>query len=281
MKQTLFKTLAILILTGSIAIGWGWMDFKGFLNNRAVIPEEGIDIEVVSGASLASVSQKLYQSGIIRSALYPRLAGKIYPELTLLKQGEYHLEHTLTPLKIFKKLAKGDVINYQIRFIEGWTFDDFLTNLATESRLIQTIKEGSHQELIKTLPFISAEEFLYPNLEGLFYPDTYNFHRGSSDIQILKKSYELMQQKLDKYWSERDMGLPYETAYEMLIMASIIEKETGLYSERDKIAGVFTRRLKKNMRLQTDPTVIYGMGDKYKGNIRKKTYWKKQFITPM
>ncbi len=270
MKQTLFKTLAILILSGSIAIGWGWMDFKGFMNNRASIPEAGIAFEVVSGANLATVSQDLYQSGVLRSALYPRLAGKIYPELTRLKQGEYHLDVNLTPMEIFQKLARGDVISYQIQFIEGWTFNDFLSVLASESRLIHNTEDKSHQALIKSLPFISTEQFVYANLEGLFYPDTYHFQRGSSDTDILKKAYMLMQKMLDKYWSERALGLPYETAYEMLIMASIIEKETGLSSERERIAGVFTRRLKKNMRLQTDPTVIYGMGDKYKGNIRKK-----------
>jgi len=270
MKQTLFKILATLILTGSIAIGWGWMDFNGFMNNRASIPEAGMDIDIVSGANLATVSQTLYQSGVFRSEFYPRLAGKIYPELTEIKQGEYHLDVNMTPMDIFQKLVKGEVISYQIQFIEGWTLKEFLTSLASESRLIHTIEGKSHQDLIKILPFISAEQFTYPNLEGLFYPDTYNYQRGSSDIQILQKSFQLMQQMLDKYWSERDMGLPYETAYEMLIMASIIEKETGLYSEREKIAGVFTRRLQKRMRLQTDPTVIYGMGDKYKGNIRRK-----------
>jgi len=264
MKQKLFKVIALLIFTGSVACGWLWMDFKGFMNNSASIPQEGIKIDINKGASLASISRKLYQKGILRSAFYPRLAGKLNPDLTRIKQGEYHLESNLTPLEIFTKLVKGDVISYQIRFIEGWTFSEYLGALTSETGLIQTIDEQSQQQILDTL------QLGYQSPEGLFYPDTYNYHKGTSDIQILKMSHGLMQQKMDQYWAERDLDLPYESPYEMLIMASIIEKEAGMASERARIAGVFVRRLNKNMRLQTDPTVIYGMGSDFDGNLRKR-----------
>jgi len=264
MKQTLFKTIALLILTGSVGCGWLWMDFKGFMNNPAIIPESGIDFEVANGANLASVSRDLYQSGILSSSLYPRLAGKIYPELTNLKQGEYHLDVNMTPYDIFSKMVQGEVVSYQIRFIEGWTFSDFLKILSLESRLIQSIDKQSNEQLLEIL------QIKLPALEGLFYPDTYNYHRGDSDVTILKMARKLMVQKLEKHWVERDLELPYKNPYEMLIMASIIEKEAGINSERARIAGVFVRRLKKNMRLQTDPTVIYGIGSNFDGNIRKR-----------
>ena len=264
MTQTLYKTFAIMILTGSLAIGWLWMDFKGFMNNRAAIPATGIDINVEEGASLASISRMLYQSGTLSSTFYPRLAGKLYPELTKLKQGEYHLDQGMSALDIFKKLTSGDVKVYQIRFIEGWTFKDFLAVISNEKKLKQQLKNFDNHQIVAKLKLPNS------NPEGWFYPDTYNYHRGGSDLEILQVSHNKMKEIVLKYWNERDIGLPYEEPYQILIMASIIEKETGVAGERDKIAGVFVRRLNHNMRLQTDPTVIYGMGSSFDGDLRKK-----------
>jgi len=264
MKQKMYKFLAILVLLGSFATGWLWMDFKGFMNSQVVLPVAGINIEIGEGASLASVSKKLYERGIISSVLYPRLAGKLYPELTRIKRGEYHLERSYTPFDIFKKISSGEVIIYQIQFIEGWTFNEYLFKLASEPKLRQDVAKYKNSQLINEL------QITHSNLEGWFYPDTYNYQKGTSDLQILKVSHNLMKQKLNQYWQERDIGLPYDEPYQVLIMASLIEKETGHNGEREKIAGVFVRRLNKNMRLQTDPTVIYGMGENFDGDIRRK-----------
>ncbi|MCP3675686.1 MAG: endolytic transglycosylase MltG, partial [Gammaproteobacteria bacterium] len=139
-----------------------------------------------------------------------------------------------------------------------------LSALQKEPKLRQDLAGFKNQQILDELKL----EQSHP--EGWFYPDTYNYQKGASDLQILQNSHQLMNEKLQKYWNERDLELPYETAYDVLIMASLIEKETGLAGERDRIAGVFVRRLNMNIRLQTDPTVIYGMGNSFDGNLRRK-----------
>ena len=264
MKVTLYQLLSMLIFTGSLACGWVWMDFKGFMNNAVNLPVEGQDIEIRQGATFSSLSQRLINNGIIKSSYLLKIASKVYPELTHLKQGEYYLESGLTPYDLFKKIVDGKVKTYQVRFIEGWNFNQYRAVLADETKLRQELFNYENQQIIEKLNITTGHP------EGWFYPDTFNYEKGVSDLQILQISHDLMKQKLQKYWQERDIGLPYEVPYDVLIMASIIEKETGLAGERDKIAGVFVRRLNKNMRLQTDPTVIYGMGQKFDGDIRSK-----------
>jgi UPF0755 protein len=264
MKQYFYKTFALFIFSGSVALGWLWMDFSGFMDSRANIPEVGVDLHVVEGATINSISRKLYDAGIIRSIFYPKLAAKLYPELTKLKQGEYFIDPSMSPRDIFNKIISGKVKIYQIRFIEGWTLTNFMTEFAVNKRLRQDLFNFRYQEISEKLMIDQS------NPEGWFYPDTYNFQKGTSDLQILQAAHKKMKTLLAKYWHERDLDLPYENPYQVLIMASIIEKETGVAGERDRIAGVFVRRLNMNMRLQTDPTVIYGMGNSYDGNIRKR-----------
>ncbi|MFT5450965.1 MAG: UPF0755 protein [Enterobacterales bacterium] len=264
MKQYFYKTLGLLIFTGSVALGWLWMDFSGFMDNRANIPVVGVDLHVIEGATMNSISQKLYEAGIIRSVFYPRLAAKLYPELTKLKQGEYFIDPSMSPRNIFNKIISGKVKTYQIRFIEGWSLTNFMAELADNERLRQDLFNFRNDQISDKLMIAQV------NPEGWFYPDTYNFQKGASDLQVLQAAHSKMKKILAKYWLERDLDLPYENAYQVLIMASIIEKETGVAGERDRIAGVFIRRLNKNMRLQTDPTVIYGMGKNFDGNIRKR-----------
>ena len=264
MKQTLYKLLSLSIFICSVSIGFLWMDFKGFMGSRINIPETGIDIVVPDGATYASISNRLLESKILHTGLYLKLAAKIYPELTLLKRGEYQIEYGTTVRGLFKKLVSGSVKIYQIRFIEGWTLNDFLLELSINKFLRQDLIRFDNHQIADLLGVEQS------NPEGWLYPDTFNFQKGASDLQVLKVSHNKMKLKLDKYWLERDSDLPYNSAYEVLIMASIIEKETGLAGERDRIAGVFVRRLQLNMRLQTDPTVIYGMGTAFDGNLRRK-----------
>ncbi|MCW8887203.1 MAG: endolytic transglycosylase MltG, partial [Motiliproteus sp.] len=147
--------------------------------------------------------------------------------------------------------------------IEGLRASDYLSKLAAHPDLVQTLKEQSHEQVAKQLGITSGK------LEGWIYPDTYSFTRGTSDLDILTRAYQRMKKVLDQEWQQKQKGLPLNTPYEALILASIVEKETGVAFERPEIAGVFIRRLQKKMRLQTDPTVIYGMGDRYKGNITR------------
>jgi UPF0755 protein len=181
------------------------------------------------------------------------------------KAGEYLLEAGMTPREVLAKLSSGQVVKYRITLVEGWTFQQFISALAENEVLDHELDsaDSSHGQHISSLLGIDHPE-------GWFLPETYQFIRGDSDRDILVHAHKAMKEALSDAWSSRNTGLPLETPYQLLILASIIEKETALEEERGRIAGVFTRRLQKGMRLQTDPTVIYGMGEAYDGNIRRR-----------
>ena len=181
-----------------------------------------------------------------------------------IQSGEYQLSPGLTPIKIINIFVSGDVIQHSITLLEGWTIKDIKNEISSNTVLIKNLTDYSSDSLLKKIKITES------NVEGLFFPDTYYFTKGASDIELLQRAYRRGKAVLEKEWESRDAGLPYKNDYDALIMASIIEKETALASERAMIAGVFVRRLKNNMKLQTDPTVIYAMGIKYDGNIRKK-----------
>jgi UPF0755 protein len=162
-------------------------------------------------------------------------------------------------------ISSNNQIAYSIQFIEGSSYKDALVVLAADTKILQTLADLPEQEIVKRLGLEPGS-----HLEGLFYPDTYHFHKGDSDLDILKRAHQRLKTILDQEWDSRQKDLPLESAYQALILASIIEKETGVPDERSEIAGVFVRRLQKKMRLQTDPTVIYGLGDRYQGNITRK-----------
>lgn len=191
--------------------------------------------------------------------LYVRLLG-----LHNIKAGEYLLQPGDTPRAVVEKLNKGEVVSFQITFPEGWTLRQWLAHLHTYERIANTLEGKSDAEIIAALG-LSLN-----HLEGWFFPDTYHFGSGESDVDILRRAYLKMAKVLDEEWQNRQSGLPINSPYEALILASIVEKETGVAAERQTIAGVFVRRLVKGMRLQTDPTVIYGLGADYRGNITRK-----------
>ena len=180
-----------------------------------------------------------------------------------MKTGEYRLTSKLTTKEFFDHIFSGKVLQYSLAVIEGWSFQQLLDAVNNHPKLMHTISNVAKENIMQKLG-------LKGHYEGQFLPDTYHFPNQLSDVEFLKRAYNSMQRVLETEWENRAVGLIYKTPYEALIMASIVEKETGLASERQQIAGVFLRRLAKRMRLQTDPTVIYGMGDKYKGNLRKK-----------
>ncbi len=220
-------------------------------------------IKVNKGDTLTKVAGKLEQEGVLSSArlltLYARVSKK-----TKLEVGEYLLLKQSNPQALLELLQSGDVISYSVTLVEGKTFKDFLQALHRKDNIIATLKDKTHSEIIKSLGLSIAHP------EGWFFPDTYQYTSGVSDKDILLQAYNKMAATLDDEWNKKAKNLPYKNAYEALIMASIVEKETGVAYERPEIAGVFVRRLRKGMRLQTDPTIIYGLGDSYKGNIRRK-----------
>jgi UPF0755 protein len=178
--------------------------------------------------------------------------------------GEYKISKHDTPTRFLDNLLQGKVIQYALTIIEGWNFKQLLQAIAEDPNLEHELTGKPYKEIMAML----GHEDQHP--EGRFLPDTYYFPKGESDIDFLSRAYQAMQDFLSTEWQQRAVGLAIDSPYEALILASIVEKETGLASEREAIAGVFMRRLQKNMRLQTDPTVIYGMGDRYQGNIRRR-----------
>ncbi|AKH19627.1 endolytic transglycosylase MltG [Sedimenticola thiotaurini] len=259
----LFRLLGILILTGSLALGWVLMSLDSFSNQPLQLPEAGIAYEIVPGSSLSAVAGDLQQRGYINSAFYFRLMARLEGQAGNIKAGEYHLNAGLTPRSLLTLLVSGQVVNHTLTLVEGWNFRQVLAAVAGHKALKHTL-EGLSDEAIMTR---LGSPDMHP--EGRFLPDTYHFPKGTTDLDFLKRAKVAMEQLLEREWAAREEGLPLKTPDEALILASIVEKETGHAAERPEIAGVFIRRLRKGMRLQTDPTVIYGMGDDFDGNIRR------------
>jgi len=222
------------------------------------------EVVIQPNSSLKSIAHQLVQQGVIPSAWPFILLAKVLRKENALQAGEYSLNRNVNPYQLILSLNHGKATQGGITFIEGTTFKQMRERLARNHAIESTIVGLTDQAV---LAMVGSKE---SHPEGLFFPDTYYFDRRTQDIVVLKRAYQLMQHKLHHAWQSRATGLPYKTPYEALIMASIIEKETGKASERSTIAGVFINRLRLGMRLQTDPTVIYGLGDRYDGNIRRK-----------
>ena len=220
-------------------------------------------LNVAPGTNLRSLSTMLEREGVVGNAQVFWLLGRVLGKPGTLKVGVYTLDRPLTPLELYAKIQRGDVSQAIVQFIEGWNWREVRAALAAQPLLKNDSADMSDAELLQA---IGAEE---SHLEGLLFPDTYFYAPHTSDIQVLRRAYRLQHDKLMAAWEVRAPGLPYRTPYEALIMASIVEKETGAAFERPQIAGVFLNRLRLGMRLQTDPTVIYGLGERFDGNLRK------------
>ena len=190
------------------------------------------------------------------------LLAKLKGVETRVRAGEYEIEAGMTPDNLLEKFTQGNAIQYSFTVIEGWSFRQMLTELTNDPIIVHTLDGKTNQEIMDLLGYPDQHP------EGLFFPDTYRFPKGTRDVDFLRRAYQVMQKHLTREWNQRAGDIPLKSSYEALILASIIEKETGAGFERPLISGVFTRRLKKKMRLQTDPTIIYGLGDKFDGNIR-------------
>jgi UPF0755 protein len=264
LKKLLVAALLLLLALG-VAAAFGWQRFTTWLDQPITSLTEPVDILVEPGSSVTRVVHQLANQGLLQQ---PRLLVyylRATDQLSLLA-GEYQLPVGITPRQLLAKLATGDVKYYEVTVVEGWTIKQALAQLHQQEALAQTIAPDSLDELLRRLD----PQAQYPSPEGLFFPDTYRYVRGMSDAELLTRAYQIMQQTLADAWPAREENLPLASPYEALVLASIVEKETAVDSEREEIAGVFTSRLRKGMRLQTDPTVIYALGDSYQGNIRRK-----------
>ena len=254
------KFIAVIFIVTLISI---YLDYKRFLDTPLNI-NTSLIFTIDSGSSFKDLNKKLKSYHILDKPYYFEFYARYSGYAKKIQSGEYQLSPGLTPIKIINIFVSGDVIQHSITLLEGWTIKDIKNEISSNTVLIKNLTDYSSDSLLKKIKITES------NVEGLFFPDTYYFTKGASDIELLQRAYRRGKAILEKEWESRDAGLPYKNDYDALIMASIIEKETALASERAMIAGVFVRRLKNNMKLQTDPTVIYAMGIKYDGNIRKK-----------
>ena len=255
--RRLFALITLLALIATAGLGY-------YAYRPLPLPATPFEFTLKQGSSLKSMARDMQQAGLLEQdwafVWLVRLLGKS----AQLKAGNYALDHPVTPLELLNILDKGLVIQGQVSIIEGWTFKQLRAAINASPDIMHDTLNLSDAEILQR---IGATE---NHPEGLFFPDTYNFAAGSSDLVIIKRAYQVMQQRLQEAWAGRDVGLPLQTPYQALILASIIEKETGTPGDRTLIAGVFVNRLRKGMLLQTDPTVIYGLGDRFDGNLRKR-----------
>jgi UPF0755 protein len=216
------------------------------------------------GAGLKAVSRQLAAEGVLPEGESLWILARVTGRAPSVQAGTYRLEAALTPLELLDKMARGDVVLAEVRFIEGTTFRQWQQVLFAQPRLRATLGGKSPQDVAKLL---GIEQ---PSPEGWLFPDTYRYAPGITDVDLLKLAHARMKRRLEEGWKSREADLPLASPYEALILASIVEKETGDPGERPQVAAVFYNRLRRGMRLQTDPTVIYGMGERYDGNIRKR-----------
>jgi UPF0755 protein len=223
-----------------------------------------LEVEIPRGASFRGVMDALERAGVrVRRVEFMTLARVLRKERDI-KAGSYEINEAVTPTDLLEKLTRGDVTQAEVRLIEGWTFSQFRAALDASPDLRH---DTTGLEDTQILARLQAPE---PHPEGLFFPDTYLVGKGSSDLAVLRRAYRAMQRHLKAEWDAKNADLPYQSPYEALIMASIIEKETGKSEERDQIGGVLVNRLRIGMRLQVDPTIIYGLGTSFDGNLKKK-----------
>ncbi len=254
--------LAMLALVAAAA--WGWHDFSRFSRTPLHVTARGDSIDIARGSSFKTIVADLRQHGATRAhPLYWRALAEQMRVAGKLHAGEYALTPGITPPVLLSDMAAGRVLQRNLTIVDGWTFRELRLALARAQKLKHDTAGLDDATVMQRIG--AAGE----NPEGRFLPETYAYVKGDSDLDILRRAHQAMVKTLASLWAGRDPDLPLATPYDALILASIVEKETGKPDERAQIAGVFVRRLRNHMLLQTDPTVIYGMGARYAGNIRR------------
>ncbi|WP_049370000.1 endolytic transglycosylase MltG [Haemophilus parainfluenzae] len=270
MKKFFVFLLILLLILGGVGF-WGYQKLTEFVHTPVNVTQDQL-LTIERGTTGSKLAALLEQEKILEHAdLLPWLL-KLQPQLNKVKAGTYSLTGVKTLQDLLDMLNSGKEAQFSVKFIEGKTFKEWRKNLENAPHLKQTLQGKSDKEIMALLdiPAVAKAVYEWNNMDGWLYPDTYNYTPNSTDLELLKRSTTRLQKALDKAWNERDENLPLTDPYQMLILASVVEKETGIAAERPQVASVFINRLKANMKLQTDPTVIYGMGERYTGNIRKK-----------
>lgn len=259
MRSFLKFLLFLSILLAAVVAATLW-----WANAPIELRDASVEFRISSGSSLRSAASQMREAGVgINSDLLALLA-RWRGVATTIKAGSYAVSRGITPEQLLAKLARGDMTQGESTLVDGWTFAQWRARLDQHPDLKHETRDLAEAEIAAQLGIEGGR------IDGWLFPDTYLFDKQSSDLELFARAHRAMRKKLDGAWSERDQGLPYRNPYEALIMASIIEKETGRADDRALVAAVFVNRLRKGMLLQTDPTVIYGLGEKFDGNLRKR-----------
>ena len=256
----MLKTLLTLVVLSVAAVaGYGaW-----YVGSPVKVRQYPVEVEIPRSAGFRTAMEQLEKSGVSMRRYEFELLARAFGKVRDIKAGSYEITVPVTPLQLLDKLTRGDVTQAEVRLIEGWTFAQFRAALDASPHLRHDTKGMTDAQILERLRATETHP------EGLFFPDTYLFGKGASDLAVLRRSYRAMARHLKEEWETRDTGVPYRTPYEALTMASIVEKETGQAGERDLIGGVLVNRLRIGMRLQADPTIIYGLGSAFDGNLKK------------
>jgi UPF0755 protein len=260
MRSLLLKIVGLIAAAALALLAWiGW-----FAMTPVGLTASPLDFSIKRGSSLRTATRQMIDAGIRIPAWPFVLLGRASSNQTSIKAGSYEVSSGVTPWDLMQKITQGDFAQSEMVFIEGWTFRQVRAALDANANVQHDTRGMSDAEVMRRLRADAQVA------EGMFFPDTYLFGKGDSDLTILARAHRGMQKQLQSAWEQRAQGLPLSSPYEVLILASIIEKETGQASDRPMVAGVFINRLRAGMMLQTDPTVIYGLGERFDGNLRKR-----------
>lgn len=263
MKRHTLHLILLAAATAALALWWLRWDMDRVLHTPLDLGGEQ-RLVVKPGTSLGAIGAELAARGWMQRPYYFKFAGKLQGRAGSVQAGEYALHPPVTPLDLLDILVSGKVIQHSLTLVEGWTFRQVMEAVRQSPELAHTLASDRPRYVMSAIG--RAGTFA----EGRFFPDTYHFPAGTTDVQFLRRAFRTMSRILKEAWAHRDTGLPYQSAYQALILASLVEKETAVPAERPRIAGVFVRRLEKGMKLQTDPTIIYALGKNYDGDIRTR-----------
>lgn len=262
----MIRKLVVLLLVGlfsaALLLGYGAWKYDAALKQPLNLTQEQL-LDVPAGATPTGTFNRLEADGVLDGAFWLRLYWRFNLDGQPLHSGEYRMTPGMTAQGLISLWQRGEVVQYSLTLVEGWNFRQVRSALAKHEKIVQTLSGLSDSEVMEKL----GHPGVFP--EGRFFPDTYRFVRGITDVEFLKKAYNRLDDVLAQEWSKRAADAPYTDPYQALIMASLVEKETGVPEERGQIAGVFVRRMKIGMLLQTDPTVIYGLGERYNGKLTR------------
>ncbi len=261
MKKFLALVVVVVLVAAAAALSWAKWRYE---NAPLATPGSPVRVVIERGASLRSAGRRLREAGVDTPDWALAIVGRLVPEASRIHAGTYQVTSPITLKALVEQLMRGDVLTSEIRFIEGWTFRQMRAAISANADLAPDAAGLDESALLAAIGATEARA------EGLFFPSTYHFAVGASDLEIYRAAYRKMQEVLQAAWPARDASVPLASPYDALVLASIVEKETGVESDRVMVAGVFTNRLRINMMLQSDPTTIYGLGDSFDGNLRRR-----------